>query len=184
MTCQLDKHLIERTISFHGHSCPGLAIGIRTAELAIQKLKITPDSSIVCVVETDMCAVDGIQFLTGCTFGKGNLVHKDFGKAGFTFFDRRADKGFRAVFLDDAIKDLPDPDGLAGKEASIFHIMAADIRDLFAVKAIALPPVKPARILESITCQECGEKVMESRLRRFGGKELCIPCFMEHEQKI
>ncbi len=61
MRCQLDKQLIEKTISFHGHSCPGLAIGIRTAELAMEKLNITPSSSIVCVVETDMCAVDGIQ---------------------------------------------------------------------------------------------------------------------------
>ncbi len=184
MRCQLDKQLIEKTISFHGHTCPGLAIGIRTAELAIQKLNITPSSSIVCVVETDMCAVDGIQFLTPCTFGKGNLVHKDFGKAGFTFFDREADQGFRAVFLDDAVKDLPDPEGLTGKEARTFHIMAADISDLFEVKEIALPPVRPARILQSITCQECREKVMESRLRRFDGKDLCIPCFMGDEQKI
>jgi formylmethanofuran dehydrogenase subunit E len=184
MSCQLDKHLIEKTISFHGHSCPGLAIGIRTAEFAIQKLGITPASSIVCVVETDMCAVDGIQFLTGCTFGKGNLVHKDFGKAGFTFFDRDANKGFRAVFLDDAVRELPDPKGISGKEARIFNIMAADINDLFEVKAIAAPPVRPARILQSITCRECGEKVMESRLRRFDGKDLCIPCFTGYEQKI
>jgi formylmethanofuran dehydrogenase subunit E len=27
-----------------------------------------------------MCAVDAIRFLTGCTFGKGNLVHLDHGK--------------------------------------------------------------------------------------------------------
>jgi formylmethanofuran dehydrogenase subunit E len=184
MTCRLDWELIKKTIEFHGHSCPGLAIGIRASELAIQKLDITSSSSIVCVVETDMCAVDGIQFLTSCTFGKGNLIHKDFGKPGFTFFDRKADQGFRAVFLDDAIKDLPDPKGLSGKEARIFHIMGADIKDLFETKEIVIPPVKPARILKSITCQECKEKVMESRLRRFDGKDLCIPCFMEYEQKI
>ena len=184
MTCQLDRQLIEKTIEFHGHSCPGLAIGIRASELAIQKLDITPSSSIVCVVETDMCAVDGIQFLTSCTFGKGNLIHKDWGKPGFTFFDRKKNKGFRALFLDDAIKDMADPKGLSGREAMIFHIMETDIKDLFQVKKIAAPPVKPARILESIICQECTEKVMESRIRRFNGKNLCIPCFMEYEQKI
>jgi formylmethanofuran dehydrogenase subunit E len=184
MGCQLDKHLIEKTILFHGHSCPGLAIGIRTAELAIQKLDINPASSVVCVVETDMCAVDGIQYLTGCTFGKGNLVHKDFGKAGFTFYDRKKDLGFRALFLDDVIGDLPSPSGLSKKEARIVHIMEADINDLFEVKAVTLPPVRPARILQSITCRDCKEKVMESRLRRFDGKDLCIPCFMGYEQKI
>ncbi len=61
MGCQLDEQLIKQTISFHGDSCPGLVIGIRTAELAIPKLKILPSASIVCVVETDMCAVDGIS---------------------------------------------------------------------------------------------------------------------------
>ncbi|MDT8378134.1 MAG: hypothetical protein RQ739_04505 [Desulfotignum sp.] len=25
---------------------------------------------------------------------------------------------------------------------------------------------------------------MESRIRRFAGKDLCIPCFGRHEQKI
>ncbi len=42
------------------------------------------------VVETDMCGVDAIQFLTGCTFGKGNLIHRDWGKNAFSFF-RRSD---------------------------------------------------------------------------------------------
>lgn len=184
MTCQLEPKLIEDTIAFHGHSCPGLAIGIRTAELALDKLNISPSSSVVCVVETDMCAVDGIQFLTGCTFGKGNLVHKDWGKPGFTFFDRDSGQGFRAVFQDDVVKDLPNPEGMTGKEARTFHIMQADIRELFEVKEITQAPVKPARILTSISCEECQEKVMESRLRRFDGKDLCIPCFMEYEQKI
>ena len=49
-----------------------------------------PDEEIVAVVETEMCAVDAIQALTGCTFGKGNLIHRDWGKNAYTFF-RRSD---------------------------------------------------------------------------------------------
>jgi len=31
MSCQIPKERIDETIAFHGHSCPGLAIGIRAA---------------------------------------------------------------------------------------------------------------------------------------------------------
>jgi len=85
MTCKLSQETIEKIISFHGHSCPGLSIGIRASELAQQELGDLPDTRMVCIVETDMCGVDAVQFLTGCTFGKGNLIHKDYGKMAFTF---------------------------------------------------------------------------------------------------
>lgn len=184
MACAIDEKKIEQTIAFHGHSCPGLAIGIRAAELALDRLDFGPEADMVCVVETDMCGVDGIQFLTGCTFGKGNLIHKDYGKAGFTFFDRNRSKGFRALFQDEAIQAFEPAGGEDEREARTRAIMEADLSDLFTVSQVVAPPVRPARILESMICQECGEKVMESRIRRYGGKDLCIPCFGGHEQKI
>ncbi len=44
-----------------------------------------------------MCGVDAIQFITGCTFGKGNLIHKDYGKNAFSFYRRRDQKAVRLV---------------------------------------------------------------------------------------
>ena len=38
MSCQLDPQTINATIAFHGHSCPGLAIGMRAAEIALQEM--------------------------------------------------------------------------------------------------------------------------------------------------
>lgn len=205
MSCTIDKQTIEDTIKFHGHTCPGLAIGIRLSELAIKRLDIQKAQNPVCVAETDMCALDAVQYLTGCTFGKGNLIHKDYGKSGFTFFDRKKERGFRAVFKNDFRTKQPDQgemmklinkktagsaseDDLAKidalKQDSIIRIMEADLDDLFTVEEISLPPVRPASVLESIKCEQCNEMAMESRIRRFGGKNLCIPCFMEHEQKI
>ena len=182
--CKLDQKQIDKTIAFHGHSCPGLAIGIRTAELAMEKLTDAGSGDVVCVTETDMCAVDGIQYLTGCTFGKGNLVHRDYGKPGFTFYDRKTGRGFRALFRDDALKQVPVPEGMDGKKARIHQVMAADLASLFTVKPVDRSPVRGARILASVTCEGCGEAVMESRLRRFDGQDLCIPCFKKVEQKI
>ncbi|MCP4116623.1 MAG: formylmethanofuran dehydrogenase [Desulfobacteraceae bacterium] len=205
MGCTIDQNLIDKTIEFHGHSCPGLAIGIRLAELAIERLDIANSPSPLCVAETDMCALDAVQFLTGCTYGKGNLVHKDYGKSGFTFFDRSRGKGFRAVFIKKLQQSDQERDrmlslmekvmkGKATQEEnrsyqdqraqSIQSIMDAGLNDLFTVEEVVKPPVRPAKVLASIECQACHEMVMESRIRRFAGKDLCIPCFMEQEQKI
>jgi formylmethanofuran dehydrogenase subunit E len=96
-TDRIDEQRIKETTNFHGHWCPGLAIGIRAAEWALKEMGKAPDEEIVAVVETDMCGVDAIQYLTGCTFGKGNLIHKDYGKKAFTFYRRRDGKAVRLV---------------------------------------------------------------------------------------
>jgi formylmethanofuran dehydrogenase subunit E len=94
----LTKEEIDRTVSFHGHWCPGLAGGIRAAEWALSELGArSEDEELVAVVETDMCGVDAIQYLTGCTFGKGNLVYRDYGKNAFTFYRRSDGKAARLV---------------------------------------------------------------------------------------
>ncbi len=178
MSCSFKTGVIEQTIEFHGHSCPGLAIGIRAAELAVKKLDIQNAAAPVCMTETDMCGVDAIQFLTGCTFGKGNLIHKDYGKTAFTFYDREGKKGFRAVFRNDFGRDESD------RNKRIKQILRADLKTLFSTEAIDAPPVRPARILKSIACDSCGEMTMESRIRLFEGKHHCIPCFLQIEQKI
>lgn len=179
MTITITPELTEQVIRFHGHSCPGLAIGIRAAELAQRELD-PPDqaSDWVAVVETDMCGVDAIQFLTGCTFGKGNLIHRDWGKLAFSFFDRRKSTGFRALLR-------PEGRGPAGEDREVarLRIEAAPLDELFDVQSLDTPPPRPARVLESLTCEACGERTMESRTRRLGGQTLCIPCFDQREQK-
>ncbi len=68
----IDQESVERVQQFHGHMCPGLAMGIRAAEIALERIgPHAGDEEVVAIVETDMCGVDGIQVLTGCTFGKG-----------------------------------------------------------------------------------------------------------------
>jgi formylmethanofuran dehydrogenase subunit E len=61
-------------ITFHGHSCPGLAIGYRMtkAGLAFLTGSRSADEELVAIVENDACGVDALQMLSGCTFGKGN----------------------------------------------------------------------------------------------------------------
>jgi len=200
MRCQIDPSTIERTIAFHGHSCPGLAIGIRAAEIALRELPDVDQANLVCVTETDMCGVDAIQFLTGCTYGKGNLIHRDYGKVAFSFHDRRSGRGFRLVFNQQARGELGrEMAVLTGKEllteaeqqrlqelraAMQARLMALPADELFALQPFDQAPPRPARMLHSLACDDCGESTMESRTRRFAGKTLCIPCFTRIEQKI
>ncbi len=194
---------IDRVIDFHGHVCPGLAIGIRVSELALEQLGAPASAGLVAVVETDMCGVDAVQFLTGCTLGKGNLIHKDHGKMAFSFFDRDSGKGFRARLRPEVQKRVgAELGGLMKKwaagslspeekercdllrEKARQDYMEAPLVELFEVFPAASPAPRPARILDSLACERCGEMTMESRTRRFAGQTLCIPCFEMMEQKV
>ena len=85
---QFDPDLRD-AIQFHGHLCPGLALGYRVAKAALRELGADRphDEELVAIVENDSCAADAVQYITGCTFGKGNLIFSDFGKHVYTFFN-------------------------------------------------------------------------------------------------
>ncbi len=202
MTCTFSKEEQQMAIRFHGHNCPGLTIGIRAAELALKELDHPDNGDMVAISETDMCGVDAIQFFTGCTLGKGNLLMKDHGKMAFSFFDRKTKRGFRCVLKGNAWGELGKEleqlmskitSGLATAEdiarnkelraALISHILTVDLKDMFDLTWLDSEPPRPARVLASLVCEACGEKTMESRTRRFDGKTLCIPCFDKVEQK-
>lgn len=197
----ISPELIQQTINFHGHSCPGLAIGIRASELALSQLERASDEEIVAVVETDMCAVDAVQFLTGCTFGKGNLIHLDYGKRAFSFYRRSDGNAIRIVVRPDVMaekaselialkqklaKQKPTPSEKKElKEAmkkTIDRILESGLDELFEVEPCPLPMPGKARIMESLNCDNCGEATMESRTRRLVGQTLCIPCFEKLER--
>ena len=203
MGCSLKREVIDQTIAFHGHRCPGLMIGIRASELALKRLGNVEGKDLMAVVETDMCGVDAIQFLTGCTFGKGNLIHKDYGKMAFTFYDRGKGTGFRILFCPEASADSgpelqelmkkTEAGSISEEEQARIQIlreklqaqyMDLGLEEMFIVTEVTSSAPKPARILQSLRCEACGEMAMESRTRRFAGKTLCLPCFEKMEQKV
>ena len=200
---QISPELIQKTIDFHGHSCPGLAIGIRVAEVALGEVGPSSDEEVVAVVENDNCAVDAIQFLLSCTYGKGNLIHLDYGKLAFSFYRRSDANAIRVIgkpmifgHEDDEFMILRKTKlrrALTGEEeerlnrataARIKQIMEADLDELFKITPAQGPIPRKAQILESLICEACGERTMESRTRRFLGQTLCIPCFEARENKI
>ena len=197
------EEMVEKTVAFHGHMCPGLAVGIRAAEVALRDIgPHAQDEEVVAVVETDMCGVDAIQFLTGCTFGKGNLIHLDYGKNAFTFYRRSDKKGIRIVTRPDAFGE-PDPEWEALRErlgdedltpeerkrfwelhaARSRQVLEIPLDELFELMEPQREIPHHARIMDSLTCDACSEQVMETRTRRFAGKTLCFPCFEQMEKR-
>ncbi|KKC29278.1 FmdE family protein [Caldanaerobacter subterraneus] len=169
----MDKKLWEECVSFHGHECPGLAIGFRASEAAIKKLNLTfsKDEEIVCITENNACGVDAIQYITGCTFGKGNLIFKDKGKQAFTFFRKDTREGVRIVLK--AFNHADD------RKKWMEYLLNALLEEIFDFKTppYEIPP--KARIYPSIKCEICGEYAGEHRIRLKDGKKVCIDCFGE-----
>ena len=52
---------------------------------------------VVAIVECNNCFTDGIQVVTGCTFGNNALIYKDLGKTAVTVARRLDGAGVRLV---------------------------------------------------------------------------------------
>ncbi len=67
---ETDLALIEQ---IHGHLCPMVLLGARTAKKARQSV-IGDEPDLFAYYRGYGCAVDGIQIYSGCTWGNQNLV--------------------------------------------------------------------------------------------------------------
>jgi formylmethanofuran dehydrogenase subunit E len=188
------KTLWEKTVDFHGHECPGLAMGFRAAELALDALGCdrSVDEELVAVVENNACGVDALQMLTGCTFGKGNLYFRDLGKTVYTIARRKDNKAVRVAVR---YGSTFDPEFRATKERAssdsatqqdkvcyqealkkrISSILRAG-PEVFEIKKIVFEIPRTASIYQTLQCSECGEGVMEPRARIKDGRVVCMPC--------
>jgi len=146
--------------------------------------------------------VDAIQFLVSCTYGKGNLIHLDYGKLAFSFYRRSDGKAIRLIGKQQifehekcelmSLRNMKMVRRLTQEEkkrlksataARVQQIMGADLEELFEMTPIQGDVPEKAQILESLICESCGERVMESRTRLFLGRTLCIPCFEAKEKR-
>ena len=166
---------MKKATMFHGHLCPGIAIGVLAAKYVLEHgFEHSPDEELVAVVETDNCSVDALQVLLGTTYGKGNLVHKDYGKSNYNFYSRKSQKGVRlslrkSIFVDKKLS----------RDEKIQKLLSMEPENIFDIRNIEYDPPGMAQIEESIPCSICGELTMDSRMMNYQGKVMCIPCYKE-----
>lgn len=168
------RELWVKAVAFHGHECPGLAIGTRACEVAMERLGLnaSADEELVCVTENDACGVDAVQALLGCTFGKGNLIFRNTGKQAFSFFERESGKRLRVV-----LKPMTGEMDRAARQA---RILEAPADEIFSTGEPAFDPPEPARIFTSVVCERCGESAAECMIRLRDGKRVCLDCHAEY----
>lgn len=167
------KELMEKAVRFHGHICPGLAIGVLAAKYVLEHgYDYSPNEELVAIVENDNCSVDALQVILGTTFGKGNLVHKDYGKNNYFFYDRRTEKGIRL-----AIKSGKFNNKKLSRDEKIQLLLKLKPEDVFNIYEIEYNPPGLTQVELSVPCEICGELTMNSRLMTYNGAEMCIPCY-------
>lgn len=187
----------EDVVEFHGHSCPGLALGYRVALAALKEAgmeRISEDEELVAVVENDSCAVDAIQVVAGCTFGKGNLIFKDYGKQVYTFIKRPSGDAVRISIDFTRPQENMDEEGMwrrymegdrSEEFVKVVHmrkakktqaILEAPDGEILKITRLKMPLPPAARIYQSLRCESCCEKMAEPMARVRDGKIVCIPC--------
>lgn len=195
--------LWQKAVAFHGHTCPGLAIGYRAARIGLEKLQAerAADEELVTIVENDACGVDGVQVLTGCTMGKGNLLFRDLGKQVFTFVLRPGGRGVRVALIYDALNNSKQKalqekvaNGSATaaekellqqiRQERTLDILGAPVDKYFTVQQVSISLPGNARIFPSLQCSFCNEGVMEPRARLFRGAVACIDCAEEYKARL
>ncbi|MEW5951624.1 MAG: formylmethanofuran dehydrogenase [Elusimicrobia bacterium] len=191
------KKDLKKCVDFHGHLCGGLLMGYRAAKAAMKNLKssFAKDEEVVAIVENSSCFVDAVSVLTGCTFGKGNLIFKDYGKMVLFLLSRKDGKGVRVSFKSENNDKAQENfyslmnkvlHGKANdKEKSLFKkikkerekkLLTKKDEDLLNIKRIKMPLPARAKIFKSVKCDKCGESVMETRIRKTKKGDYCLEC--------
>lgn len=138
------------------------------------------------------CFADGIQVITGCTYGKGNIVKSHKGKWGVTLIDKRTIRAVRLTLRAEAM--------LANKKTEFFtNLRMVGVPPTQVPDEVVEPLVKMVmgapedkimivsevfdynwpkekHLFDGFVCEECGEMVAEQYGRIKGNKKICQEC--------
>lgn len=170
---QGSAELWDTTVLFHGHACPGLAIGYRLTLEGAAFLGITDrsnDEEIVCIVETDACGIDAAQVLLGCSMGKGNLLLRLRGKNAMTFLHRPSKRACRVMWKN------PEQSLDLSRDEKMHLFLTESAEKCCKLVEVPYPDLPEAIISPSITCDSCGEFTAEHMMRLIKGQKLCLDC--------
>jgi formylmethanofuran dehydrogenase subunit E len=182
----------------HGHFCPGSAMGVKAAARAVREMGVTSTGmeEVVAIVETNACFSDGVQMVTGCSFGNNALIYRDYGKTAVTLAQRTGE-GVRVAAKAGGSplerypeaaelfrKVVQERSGTAEDSRKLrqvwievsFNMLDVPDEELFNINHVNIEVPAYARIFASVKCSVCGENVMEPRARVKDGQYVCLPC--------
>ncbi len=176
--------LLDISTRNHSHLCPRQILGVRLGLAGLKALGFDapPDNKqLLVITETDGCFVDGLSAATKCAVGHRTLRVEDYGKVAAVFVD---------VKTGCAVRVAP----VLGIRQRAYACASEETRQYFAqMQAYQIMPdedmftvieVKLAASIESVvsrpgmrvSCDACGEEVMNEREVHQNGMTLCQPC--------
>jgi formylmethanofuran dehydrogenase subunit E len=185
-------------VRFHGHLCPMFYLGFRMGNHALTKLKRERESGVKLhvVVEFANCFGDGVQFVTGATFGKNNLYLDDKGKFAASFYDLVNGDTLRLSMKRSVVERVLEY-GRTGKEVKKLpptkreeearKLMASGkemvvwlkgVEDEALFEETPAPDFSPLEgpSLDYFFCEKCGELTLNEYVKVTGNKNLCRSC--------
>ena len=193
-----DQAILMDALKFHGHKCWASVAGVRVGLAALRTLgvKRSGGTQLYGIVETGedhggMCFGDGVQYTTGCTFGKGNLRKQPYGKLALTLIEKATNRAVRVSYKPTLQKQIGEsafmrkramgvmPDEIPQEEQMelvnlVWNAPESDVLtmgEVFTYKGEWLPEV-----MGFVPCAQCGELTAHAYLRVVGNKHVCIAC--------
>lgn len=186
----------SKAIAFHGHICPGIVVGFRASMMVLELLgcpgKLIGESHYA-IVENDVCGVDGVQMITGCTLGNDSLIIESQGKFAFAWVNKKTGEGIRLLLKIPLWKSNEPLElhhkiklGIATAEEKQqffslrnqrgIELLELSDQELFRVKKIVRKvPGKP-RLHPFVKCSRCNESFMEPWARTVNNEIVCSEC--------
>lgn len=193
-----EKQILLDALSFHGHKCWASTAGVRAGLAALKALGADRSGakSLHAILENGyyhgaMCFGDGVQYATGCTFGKGNMEKEPKGKLAVTVIDKAKKKAVRvaykptlqeqiknSVFMQKRAAGMPPTDIPETEQWELVNLIwAAPEKDVLTIGPVMdYDWQEPGEIVRFAICNQCGELVAEPYLRLVEGKPLCMDC--------
>jgi formylmethanofuran dehydrogenase subunit E len=193
-----DKQLLLDALQFHGHKCWASTAGVRAGLAAMRTLSVERSGakSLHAILENGynhgaMCFGDGVQYATGCTFGKGNIEKVPKGKLALTLIDKKRGKAVRvsyrpilqeqikaSAFMQKRAAGVPPTDIAEDEQWELVNLVwdapEGDVLTIGSVKDCDWS--EPQEIVRFAVCPKCGELVAEPYMRVVAGEPLCLDC--------
>jgi len=195
------KEEFAAAVVFHGHKCPAMPLGYRSAEAAMRVLGVqrAQDKELYVISETGKghaagCFLDGIMSATGCTYGKSNIEKLYYNKMAFTLIDIAGQRAVRVRLQDEFFGNmLNSPFVNLRKEGVPPQDIPAAVVDPLVEKVLQLPeevflevgPVekyefpKGRGCFETVLFAKCGERVFVDKVTKTDRGVFCVPCMAE-----
>jgi formylmethanofuran dehydrogenase subunit E len=131
----ISSELCKRVVEFHGHLGPFLVLGLRAGLLANSMLG-KDCFKMSAVVATDpnppySCLIDGVQFVTGCTMGKGNIKFRKSKNTYMLFL--KGEKKLKLDLKPDVLNSIRNASSEKDSENLALKLLTKSVDELFVV---------------------------------------------------